>query len=410
MDKVRRFANELLDGQTTEYVKTPAKMAERLTNLTSGSDLLISTDDGLYCPEGGFHIDPWKVVERAVVTHAHSDHVTAGCGSYLCSTSGRRVLRERLGKEATISGEDFGTMIRMRGVRVSLHPAGHILGSAQVRVERRVANGGGVRKGEVWVFSGDYKIESDLTCQAFEPVPCDVFITESTFGLPIYRWGRTSDEFGRVNAWWRANAAQERTSVLFAYALGKAQRLLAGIDPAIGPIAVHGAIDRFNKAYRDEGVSLPDAPHAIGETVSLVRGRGLLIAPPSALGSPWIRKFASTEQGFSAAVASGWMQVRGTRRRKAVDRGFVVSDHADWPGLLQAIKATGATRVGITHGYVRQFAQWLSESGYDTFALPTRYEGEREDDGAGSNLGEQESVPDLVEPNAPSLLRPDAEK
>jgi len=148
MDKVRRFANELLDGQTTEYVKTPAKMAERLTNLTSGSDLLISTDDGLYCPEGGFHIDPWKVVERAVVTHAHSDHVTAGCGSYLCSTSGRRVLRERLGKEATISGEDFGTMIRMRGVRVSLHPAGHILGSAQVRVER----GRGARRGHPRAF------------------------------------------------------------------------------------------------------------------------------------------------------------------------------------------------------------------------------------------------------------------
>lgn len=377
--------------------------------MTSGSDLLISTDDGLYCPEGDFHIDPWNAVGRAVITHAHADHVAAGCGSYLCSRPGVRVLRERLGKDAAISGEEFGATVQIRSVRVSLHPAGHILGSAQVKVERTTSSTRAASRGETWVVSGDYKTEPDATCQAFEPLPCDVFITESTFGLPIYRWSSASEEMARVNAWWSSNACQNRTSVLFAYALGKAQRLLAGVDPRIGPIAVHGAIERFNRAYREEGVALPPAPHAVGETVAQVRGRGLLLAPPSALGSPWIRKFASTEQGFSAAFASGWMHVRGTRRRKAVDRGFVVSDHADWPGLLQAIRATGAKRVGITHGYVRQLSRWLSEKGYEAFTVPTRFRGEREEDGATADQAEEAASSDSAETDPRTLPDPDAE-
>jgi putative mRNA 3-end processing factor len=203
-----------------------------------------------------------------------------------------------------------------------------------------------------------------------------VFITESTFGLPIYRWEPQEQVFGEINGWWRANAEQGRTSIIFAYALGKAQRVLAGIDPSIGPIAVHGAVHRMNEVYRAAGVALPDAPHADEEGVKTVRGRGLVLAPPSALGSPWVRKFAAAGAGMSAAFVSGWMLVRGTRRRKPIDRGFVLSDHADWPGLLGAIRATRAARVGVTHGSVAPMVRWLRESGIDAFAMPTRYTGE----------------------------------
>lgn len=352
--------------------------------MTTSTELLVSTQEGLFCPQGGFYVDPWKPVDRAVITHAHSDHLVAGCGSYLCSAIGVGVLRERLGQAATIEGIEFGAQIRLRSVKLSLHPAGHILGSAQVRVEEVTSgldsNQTSGSRGKVWVFSGDYKTEADSTCAGFDPVACDVFITESTFGLPIYKWRSEREEFAHVNSWWQNNAAQGRTSVLFAYALGKAQRLLAGVDSLIGPIAVHGAVDRFNRVYRAAGVKLTDASHAAGDIVPLVRGKGLIIAPPSALGSPWIRKFAAIDEGFSGAFASGWMQVRGTRRRKAIDRGFVISDHADWPGLLSAIKATGASRIGVTHGYVRPLVRWLNETGYDAFAVPTRYTGERGED------------------------------
>ncbi len=352
----------------------------------ASTDLLISTTDGLYCPDGGFHIDPWRPVERAVITHAHSDHATPGCGSYLCSARGVRVLQERMGAEARITGIPFGEKQTLGGVSVSLHPAGHILGSAQIRVER--ASTDPTRRGETWVFSGDYKLEPDRTCDRFEPVECDVFITESTFGLPIYHWASEVEEFARINQWWQANTTESRTSMLFAYSLGKAQRLLAGVDPAIGPIAVHGAVNRFNLAYRAAGVALPDAPHAAGDSVSAVLGKGLVIAPPSALGTPWVRKFARAEGGISAGFASGWMQVRGTRRRRAVDRGFVLSDHADWNGLLSAIRATGASRIGVTHGYVQPLVRWLGESGMDAFPVPTRYTGER-----GEDQADTESVP-----------------
>lgn len=346
----------------------------------ASTDLLISTQDGLFCPDGGFHIDPWRPVDRAIITHAHSDHATPGCRSYLCSTRGVGVLQERMGQSAAVTGVSFGERLELGSVRVSLHPAGHILGSAQIRVERSPTEP--ARRGETWVFSGDYKTEPDRTCDPFDPVSCDVFITESTFGLPIYHWTPEAFEFGRINAWWLANAAESRTSMLFAYSLGKAQRLLAGVDASIGPIAVHGTVERMNQAYRAAGVGLPDAPHAAGDFVPVVRGKGLVIAPPSALGTSWVRKFASAEGGISAGFASGWMQVRGTRRRRAVDRGFVISDHADWNGLLSAIRATGASRVGVTHGYVQPLVRWLTESGMSAFAVPTKYTGERGEDQA----------------------------
>ena len=326
--------------------------------------LIRVTPEGLFCEAGGFHIDPWRPVPRAVITHAHSDHASWGHEHYLVAKAGEHVARKRLG-ESSIETVEYGAELRMNDVRVSLHPAGHVLGSAQVRIELG---------GEVWVVSGDYKVQHDPTCAAFEPVRCDTFITESTFGLPIYRWREPADLFGDVSAWWRDNQAVDRASVVYAYALGKAQRLLASVDPAIGPIYTHGAVESLNEAYRASGVSLPptqrvsDLP-ARGHDYS----RALIVAPPSAQGTPWLRRFGD----YADAFASGWMQIRGIRRRRAVDRGFALSDHADWPGLLSAISATGAQRVYVTHGYTEPLVRWLCEGGIDAQTLSTRFTGEQ---------------------------------
>jgi len=246
-------------------------------------------------------------------------------------------------------------------VTLSLHPAGHVLGSAQVRLEYQ---------GEVWVASGDYKVEPDGTCTPFEPVPCHTFITESTFGLPIYRWPSQSEIFAGINAWWRANCELGKASVLFCYAFGKAQRILHGLDASIGPILVHGAVEPLNRVYREAGVHLPDTRYAgdIARNDPMLR-RALGLAPPSAGGSSWMRRCGD----YSDAFASGWMLLRGTRRRRGVDRGFVLSDHADWPGLLWAISQTGAERVMVTHGSVNVLVRYLNEQGLDARAFVTEY-------------------------------------
>ncbi len=324
-------------------------------------DLLIPTEDGLFCPAGGFHVDPWNPVGRAVITHAHGDHARPGCRSYLATDSCRRLLETRLGPVA-IETIPYGRPVEHNGVRLSFHPAGHVLGSAQIRLEYR---------GEVWVASGDYKLDPDPTCAPFEPVRCHTLVTESTFALPIYRWEPPAEVFAAVNSWWRANRDAGRASVIYAYALGKAQRLMAGVDPSIGPICTHGAVERVTAAYRDSGVSLPPTT-PVGEAVE--RGRkawagALVLAPPSAEGSTWPRKF----EPASSAVASGWMRVRGARRRRAVDRGFVLSDHADWPGLLAAVRESGATRVLATHGFAYVLARWLREHGLDADVIATHY-------------------------------------
>ena len=327
--------------------------------------MLRVTESGLYCDAGDFFVDPWRPVARAVVTHAHSDHLTWGCGSYLVADRGVGVSRERLGQYADrVEGMPFGESRLINGVRVSLHPAGHILGSAQVRLELN---------GEVWVASGDYKTDPDPTCTPWEPVRCHTFITESTFGLPIYRWPAPSSVFADVNDWWRENAAAGRASLLFGYGLGKAQRLLAGLDSSIGPILVHGAVDRMTALYRQAGIALPPTEYAT--PAKGVATGAIVVAPPGVDGSAWARKFGA----HSTAFASGWMLVRGARRRRSVDRGFTLSDHVDWPQLLQAIRETGAERVLVTHGFTGPVVRWLREHGLQADALATRYEGERDD-------------------------------
>lgn len=328
--------------------------------------LLCLDDRGLYCPAGDFYIDPWRPVPRAVLTHGHADHARSGCEHYLVAAVGEPIYRVRLGNDAPLQTLAYGESLLVRRVRVSLHPAGHILGSAQVRLEHR---------GEVWVVSGDYKTHPDQTCTPYEPVVCHTFITESTFGLPIYRWPAQSAVFAQINAWWHANAQAGKASLLYAYALGKAQRLLAGLDLSIGPIYAHGSVLRLNQAYRLAGVALPDCQpaSAVGRA-----GRwtgALVLAPPIAHGTPWMRKFAPS----SSALASGWMTIRGMRRRRAIDRGFVLSDHADWPGLLAAIAASRAERVLATHGYTATLTRYLREQGIEADSLHTRYQGEVDD-------------------------------
>jgi putative mRNA 3-end processing factor len=315
--------------------------------------VLETREQGLYCPAGGFYIDPILPVERAVITHAHSDHARPGSASYLTSSEGVPLLRARLGEDAAVEGVAYGEQVRIGEVTVSLHPSGHVLGGAQVRMERG---------GEVWVAGGDYKLAADPTCRPFEPVRCHTFITESTFALPIFRWQEPRETLAEIENWWRESRAAGKTSVLFAYPIGKAQRVLAGIDASIGPLVCHGAIERINAVYRGQGIPLP--------ATEIKGSRGaLVLASPSAIGSPWLRQFAPVSTG----MASGWMRIRGTRRRRALDRGFVLSDHADWPGLLDAIAGTGAGQVWVTHGYRAPLARWLNERGVqaESIELPT---------------------------------------
>jgi putative mRNA 3-end processing factor len=328
------------------------------------ADLITLTPEGLYCPLGDFHIDPWRPVERALITHAHGDHARRGSRRYIAPRSGTGLLRRRLGPEALIEGHGFGQPLAFGGATVSFHPAGHVLGSAQIRVE-----GGG----EVWVISGDYKRAHDPSCEAFEVVPCDVFITEATFALPIYRWDPVDQVMTTLLGWWDANAAAGRASVLCCYAVGKAQRVLAEIGRRTDRMVfVHGAIDALLDAYHREGVALaptvPVGARAKGESFA----GELIIAPPSAFGSPWMRRFGDASTGF----ASGWMRVRGNRRRRGFERGFVLSDHADWPGLLRTIEETGARRVLATHGYSDTLARYLREVGLAAEPLETLFEGE----------------------------------
>ncbi len=344
--------------------------------LTSG-DLVVERPAGLYCPPGDFYIDPWRPVDRAVITHAHADHARSGHGHYLASARSERVLRSRLGA-ITLQPLAYGEVVEHRGVRISLHPAGHVLGSSQVRIEHG---------GRVWVASGDYFVsgardssagsaaadEDNLTCDAFEPVRCDCFITESTFGLPVYRWRPQREVYADINAWWSANAEAGRASLLMGYSFGKAQRLLAGLDERIGPIVVHTAVEPLNRAYRAEGVRLP-ATQLLSEVVDKASlARAIAIAPPSVQGSAWARSLTVGGVEASDAFASGWMQLRGARRWRAVDRGFVMSDHADWPGLQRAIAATGAERVIVTHGYEAVMVRWLEQQGLQAGSFRTEF-------------------------------------
>ncbi|MXQ08587.1 ligase-associated DNA damage response exonuclease [Alphaproteobacteria bacterium GH1-50] len=326
------------------------------------ASVLTFTDRGIYCPAGDFHIDPWRPVDRALITHGHADHARWGMKRYLATEAAAPVMRHRLG-DIALQTTRYGDVTEIGGARVSFHPAGHVPGSAQIRVEVG---------GEVWVVSGDYKVVADGVSEPFEPVPCHSFITECTFGLPVFKWDRPEDVAAEVNAWWAANRDAGRFSVCGAYALGKAQRILAHLDASIGPILTHGAIENTNEVLRGQGITLPETVRVTPDLDAKAYPGAFVLATPSAFGTTWMRRF----QPASTAFASGWMALRGVRRRRSADRGFVMSDHADWDGLNSAIAATGAERVYVTHGYTSVFHRWLEEQGYDAGVVETEYGGD----------------------------------
>ena len=325
--------------------------------------LIDFTDKGLYCAAGDFYIDPWRPVERAVITHAHSDHARAGSRHYLCHHLSLPILQLRLGQHS-FQSVDWHEPVWINGVRISLHPSGHIIGAAQIRVEY---------KGEVWVVSGDYKTENDGISGAFEPVQCHTFITESTFGLPVYRWQPQQQVFQQMQHWILQNQQQERASMLIAYSLGKAQRILQAIAPITNKIYVHGAIWNTHQVLLNKGIQLPTVQRITNETTKADLKGAVIIAPPGAEESPWTKRIPS----FRTATCSGWMQVRGQARRSSSDMGFALSDHADWNGLLSAVKATGAEKVFVTHGFQSVFSRYLNEIGVEAAEVITQY-GEEE--------------------------------
>ncbi|SFG20739.1 ligase-associated DNA damage response exonuclease [Sulfitobacter dubius] len=322
--------------------------------------VLTFTENGIYCPAGDFYIDPWRPVDRALITHGHADHARDGMGSYLATHAALPVMRHRLG-EIAIEGIAYGERRQIGGATVSFHPAGHVPGSAQIRVEVG---------GEVWVASGDYKVIDDGMSEPFEPVRCHHFITESTFGLPVFRWAPQAEVAGQINDWWAGCKAAGKTAFLGAYSLGKAQRLLSMLDPAIGPILTHTAVENTNAVLRVQGITLPETTLVTPDLALKDHPGALVLAPPSALGSQWARRFGPQESAF----ASGWMALRGVRRRRAGDRGFVISDHADWHGLLWAIRETGAENIYVTHGYTDIFTRYLNDQGWNAQVVPTQFD------------------------------------
>ena len=323
------------------------------------------TDKGLFCPQGDFYIDPWKPVNKAVITHAHSDHARGGSNSYLCHHFTKPLLQLRLG-DHHYESIDWREPVYMNGVKVSLHPAGHIIGSAQVRVEY---------KDEVWVFTGDFKTEDDELSTAFEPVRCNCFITESTFGLPIYKWKPQEVIFNNMKEWIHLNKVAGKASVFIAYSLGKSQRILKPLSETGLPIFAHGAVYNIHQTLLNNGWDLPFVKRITPETTKEELKECIVIAPSGAEGSPWIKRFSP----YAVGTCSGWMQVRGNVRRRNADAGFALSDHADWDGLISAVKATGAQKVFATHGFQSAFSRFLNEHGIEAAEVKTNYGNDEEE-------------------------------
>lgn len=323
------------------------------------------TTKGIYCPQGRFYIDPWLPVDLAVTTHGHADHVKCGNKAYLCHELTKPILKQRLGLDTNVQTLAYGENILINSVQVSLHPAGHVIGSAQVRLEY---------KGEVCVISGDYKVEYDGISTAFEPQRCHSFVSESTFGLPIYKWQPQQEIFSEISDWVTGNHVRQKTSILVAYSLGKAQRLIRNLS-GLCPIYVHSAIANLNEALIAAGVPLPETIRITPDLKKDALQQGIVIVPPALADGKWVKSLQSSAIG----ICSGWMQVRAGRRWRAADSGFALSDHADWPGLLSAIEATGAEKVYVTHGFVSTFTKYLNESGIAAEEVQTRYGQENEE-------------------------------
>jgi putative mRNA 3-end processing factor len=308
-------------------------------------NVLIHKQEGIYCPEGQFHIDPSRAVETALITHAHTDHVRKGSKHYICAKPLEGILRHRVGNKPIITAIPYHKKIKLNNTTVSFHPAGHMLGSAQIKVETN---------NEVWVVSGDYKRDKDPTCDPFEPLECDVFITEATFGHPKYIWPSSESVMKQIKGWWNTNQKQNTTSILYCYSLGKAQRILGELyNNKIGEIFIHEAMAQFTQHYRDAKVKLAPAEVITSETSPDKLKKALIIAPPSN-NADYIRLL----QDYETAAVSGW-----TLDKKFGAQGFTLSDHADWPALLKTIEQTKAKRVFVTHGDPAHLVSHLTKLG-----------------------------------------------
>ncbi|MGC4036971.1 MAG: ligase-associated DNA damage response exonuclease [Chitinophagaceae bacterium] len=338
--------------------------------------LIEFTDKGLYCRAGDFYIDPWQPVNKAVITHAHSDHAKSGSQNYLCHHYSTPILKLRLG-DISVQSIEWNEPVVINNVNVSLHPAGHIIGSSQVRVEYN---------GEVWVVSGDYKTEDDGISGRFEPIRCNTFISESTFGLPIYNWKPQREIFSNIQEWIIANNSQNHSSVIIAYSLGKAQRVLKCVAEVTDKIFAHGAIWNTQQVLLNNGWKLPAVQRVTPEMKKGDFKNAVIIAPPSADGTPWMKRFSP----YSVGVCSGWMQVRGNVRRRNADAGFALSDHADWNGLIDAVKSTGAEKIFVTHGFQAAFSRFLNEKGIEAAEVKTEYGGEEEEQEKSSTIATQD--------------------
>ena len=326
--------------------------------------LLEFTSKGIYCKQADVYLDPWRGVDKALISHGHSDHARWGSKRYITEQTNVPIIQHRLGN-ITVSGKKYNETFSINGVQFSFHPAGHVPGSSQIRAEY---------KGEVWVFTGDYKTQADGISPPFEPVNCHTFITESTFGLPVFQWEDPKKTHESINQWWAVNQAEKTTSLLMGYSLGKVQRLLKHLDPSIGKIYTHGATEHMTEVLR-QFIDFPQTERITRDTTKKEIEGNLVLAPPAVMGSAWMKKLGRVSIGY----ASGWMAFRGARRRRAVDRAFVLSDHADWSGLLSAIKATGCENVITTHGYIELFAQYLNEQGWNARTQKTQYASETEE-------------------------------
>ena len=327
--------------------------------------LIKFTNKGIYCIPGKFYLDPWFPVEKAIISHGHADHAKWGMKHYLCHDDSKAILKHRIGPEISIESLPYNKAQTINGVKVSFHPAGHIIGSAQIRLEH---------KGHVVVFSGDYKVKDDYLTTAFEPVKCHEFITESTFGLPIYNWQKEEVLQKKMQDWVVNNQSMNRTSVFIGYSLGKAQRIMKLME-GVSDIYVHSAIHNINEAILSSGINLPKTKRWSLEVDKKEIQNKIVIVPPALIGSNMIKKIPNG----ATAICSGWMQIRGNRRWQSVDAGFPISDHADWNGLISAVKATGAEKVYVTHGSQATFSKYLNEIGIASAEVKTEY-GTGEDD------------------------------
>ena len=312
--------------------------------MSHSTPLISWTDSGLHCSAGGFHIDPHRPVKLALVTHAHSDHARRGSEKYITPASGVGLLRVRLGKSIRVQGVNYGEKFRLGDVWVSFHPAGHILGSSQIRVEH---------DGDIWVATGDYKRDPDPSCEPFESVQCDTLITEATFGTPKYCWDKRVDHGQQMAEWWYANAQTGLNSIIYGYSLGKTQRILTLLRGyAKKPILIHKSMLELTECYRDHGISmadyrlLPDLTQAPGLFQDPPLEGELILAPPS-----WLRDNPQVVERlgqYRTAFASGWMMGQSAGRH-GTDHGFLLSDHADWNDLNRTIQESGASRVFVQH-------------------------------------------------------------